>query len=93
MCQDDKGNIILASWQDGGSCIHIINTGKSSWKYDYEELMPKGNIKRIMDYTEVIRKELNNFKKTVWQREPVCVTGFEKNNIDDSEVIINNKSL
>lgn len=93
MCQDDKGNIILASCQDGGSCIHIINTGKSSWKYDYEELMPKGNIKRIMDYTEVIRKELNNFKKSVWQREPVCVTGFEKNNIDDSEVIINNKSL
>lgn len=23
----------------------------------------------------------------------MCVTGFEKNNIDDSEVIINNKSL
>lgn len=93
MCQDDKGNIILASCQDGGSCIHIINTGKSSWKYDYEELMPKGNIKRIMDYTEVVRKELNNFKKPVWQREPVCVTGFEGTKEPIFEELDDSKSL
>ena len=76
MCQDDKGNIILESCQDGGSCIHIIDTGKSSWKYDYEDLMPEGNIQRIMDYTTEVRKQLKNFRKPEWQREPVCVTGI-----------------
>lgn len=94
MWQDDKGNIILASCQDGGSCIHIINTGKSSWKYDYEELMPQGNIQRIMDYTKLIRKNLKNFKKPDWQREPVCVTGFEGTKdpifqeLDDSKSLV-----
>ena len=94
MWQDDKGNIILASCQDGGSCIHIINTGKSSWKYDYEELMPQGNIQRIMDYTKLIRKNLKNFKKPDWLREPVCVTGFEGTKdpifqeLDDSKSLV-----
>lgn len=93
VCQDDKGNIILASCQDGGSCIHLINTKKSSWKYDYENLMPQGNIKRIMDYTRVVRKELKQFDKPAWQRDPVYVIGFEGNNEPIASKLDKSKSL
>ena len=56
--------------------------------------MPQGNIQRIMDYTKLIRKNLKNFKKPDWLREPVCVTGFEGTKdpifqeLDDSKSLV-----
>ena len=88
-----NGLILLASSQDGGSCIHIIDTKNNKWKSAFENLRPIGKIKRMRDYATKVRKELKNFKKPKYQRDPVKVVGFEGTNLPIYKTLGKSKSL
>ncbi|MDZ8117822.1 PQQ-binding-like beta-propeller repeat protein [Pontiella agarivorans] len=73
MCKDTDGRFILASAQSGGSCIHIIDPRQSSWKSEYEELTPPGKIEAILANTATARRQLANFEKPEYERDPLPV--------------------
>ncbi|QBG46445.1 hypothetical protein EGM51_03175 [Verrucomicrobia bacterium S94] len=70
----DKNLIILASAQSGGSCVHIINLDSSDWKTAYENLMPPGNIREMIEKTAQARQQLKSFKKPDWETDRPVVT-------------------
>ncbi len=74
---DKSGNLILASSQDGGSCIYVFDTNAKGWQKSYEKLVPKGKIAAILEQDAVVRKQLANFKKPSWQRDPVKVVDLD----------------
>ena len=65
--------IVLASCQSGGSQIHILDTGHSNWKTAYQELIPEGKIKKIIDNTAQIRTNLASYVKPASQSNPVNI--------------------
>ena len=72
--KDSKNKqIILASAQSGGSCIHIINTEHKDWKKEISTLKPIGKIASILKNTEDFRNKLKSFEKPAYQREAVPV--------------------
>ncbi|MFI3322027.1 MAG: hypothetical protein R3Y50_05830 [Rikenellaceae bacterium] len=74
MCYDSDNNfIIFASAQSGGSCVHIINLNNPKWKAQYENLVPKGKITKILNNSEKAKLELESFKAPEYEREPLPV--------------------
>lgn len=67
------GNVILASSQSGGSCIHIIDTYHNNWISEFEKLEPKGKIAKIIDNTKAIQKKLSTYKKPEYQNNSQLV--------------------
>lgn len=67
------GNIILASNQSGGSEIHIIDPSNSSWKTEFVKLKSPGKTQSILDNTAKLTKQLADFKKPQWERQPLSV--------------------
>ncbi|NJB83562.1 outer membrane protein assembly factor BamB family protein [Wenyingzhuangia aestuarii] len=65
----NSNQIIFASSQSGGSQIHIMDTGNPDWKTAYQELIPTGKIKQILDNTAAIRTNLASYTKPSTQRE------------------------
>lgn len=63
--------IILASSQSGGSCIHIIDPTLDSWQTEYENLNPPGKIQSILDNSEALQTNLDTFTRPAWEREPL----------------------
>ncbi len=74
---DKSGNMILASSQDGGSCIYVLDTNQKGWQKSYEKLKPKGKIAAILEEDAIVRKQMANFKKPSWQRDPVKVIDID----------------
>ena len=71
-CRDKaSGKMILASAQSGGSCIHVIDLSNDEWTKEFEEFVPSGNIKKIMDNTAKIRNQVESFQKPSYEREPL----------------------
>ncbi|AZQ63912.1 hypothetical protein EI427_17275 [Flammeovirga pectinis] len=62
-----NGNILLASAQSGGSCIHIINTKVPSWKKEYIALQPEGKLAKVIQNTADFRTSIKSFKKGKWE--------------------------
>ncbi|NIJ44357.1 hypothetical protein FHR24_000796 [Wenyingzhuangia heitensis] len=71
ICSDEYGNIILASIQSGGSCVHILNTKDSKWKKAYTNFKPTGKIENILKNTTNIKNELAKFKAPKHERKPL----------------------
>ncbi|MGJ8642120.1 MAG: hypothetical protein ACSHX9_01825 [Luteolibacter sp.] len=99
MCKDPlSGRIILASSQSGGSCVHIIDTGNNAWKKSYENLNPPGKIQTILDNTAAARKQLENFSRPAYEREPLPVyflsekSGSELSKKVITDIQVNHKS-
>ncbi|WP_111708897.1 outer membrane protein assembly factor BamB family protein [Lutibacter citreus] len=66
--------IILASAQSGGSAIHILNTKIDGWKNSFLNIEPVGKIASILENTQKIRNNLENFEKPSWENsEPVIL--------------------
>ena len=64
MCKDPAtNNVILASSQSGGSCIHIIDTDNKNWKNAFKKLQPTGKIAQIIENTKNIKNNLDKFNK------------------------------
>ncbi|WP_052342974.1 hypothetical protein [Saccharicrinis fermentans] len=89
----DHGRFILASVQDGGSCIYMVDTRNPDWKSAFENMEPEGKIAKIMKNTRMVRENLEVFTKPSWQREPVKVVGFEGLDLPIAARLIDSKSL
>ncbi|WP_010135928.1 PQQ-binding-like beta-propeller repeat protein [Ochrovirga pacifica] len=62
--KDEKNNqMIMASAQSGGSCIHVFDLNSEVWKKDYQQLEPKGKIATILENTQQIKKQLKAYQK------------------------------
>ena len=80
MWKDEKtGNIVLASAQSGGSCIHIINTENKNWKTAYSNLEPKGKIAKILKNSKSLRTNLKKYKASNNERKPLPVYFMSEN--------------
>ncbi len=90
---DKSGNMILASSQDGGSCIYIFNTNIKGWQKSYESLVPEGKIAAILEEEASVRAQVAKFKKPSWQREPVKVVDFDALGFSSVAHMNNKKSL
>lgn len=74
MCKNpETDQIVFASAQSGGSCIHIIDTQDPSWKKAYEDLTPPGKIATILKNSAAVKKDLATFRKPQWERNPLPV--------------------
>ena len=60
--------MILASSQSGGNAIHVIDYTNPNWKTAYRNLDPPGNIQVILDNTQAVRDNLENYTAPSWQR-------------------------
>ncbi|MEN6363428.1 MAG: hypothetical protein ABFC90_12440 [Bacteroidales bacterium] len=78
------GKIILASNQSGGSDIHIIDTTNPNWKSEFVKLKSPGKTQSLLDNTAVVNKEMSNFKKPDWERNPIPVYLLHENSTDIS---------
>ena len=87
---EETGNIILASSQSGGSCIHIINTKNENWKKEFENLQPKGKIEEIITNTKSIRDNLKKFEKPAIQSKSQSVYLMTES-VPDSELALKNE--
>ena len=88
---DKSGNMILASSQDGGSCIYVFDTKEAGWQKSYESLVPQGKIAAILDEESSVRAQLAKFKKPSWQRDPVKVLDLDAFGLS-SVAHLNNKA-
>ncbi|MBK1875964.1 PQQ-binding-like beta-propeller repeat protein [Pelagicoccus mobilis] len=61
------GKLILASSQSGGSCIHIVDVEKKNWKREFAQLEPPGSIRSILENTERLHSQLDEFTKPDWE--------------------------
>ncbi|UMB61741.1 hypothetical protein MHL31_05920 [Lutibacter sp. A80] len=84
------GNVILASAQSGGNCIHIINTEQKKWKKEFQNLAPKGKISEIIKNTNTIRKYLKNYKKPLNQNTSQSVYLMTES-VPESELTLKNE--
>ncbi len=69
--------LLVASSQDGGSCIYVIDTKDRDWMQSLANNEPRGKIAKIKDREIEVRKSLATFKKPTYQRDPVQVIGYE----------------
>lgn len=72
-------NIILASSQSGGSCIHIVDTKNSNWKMAFAALVPTGKIETILANTALVKTNLQTFVKPSWERATLPVWFMSEN--------------
>ncbi|WP_172665849.1 PQQ-binding-like beta-propeller repeat protein [Flammeovirga sp. OC4] len=80
--------LLLASAQSGGSCIHIIQLDHKSWKKDFANLVPKGKIRKILDNTANFRNAIQTFESSKWDGKGEDVYFLtEKVNDGNEEVI------
>ncbi len=73
-----SGRVLLASSQDGGSAVHVIDTSVSTWKQEAAHLDPPGKIRTIMANHAAIRAQHESFVRPAWERAPdeiLCVGG------------------
>lgn len=75
--KDGDDNIILASSQDGGSAIHVINIQHTDWKTEFASLVPPGKISKILASTQTYRNNLNSFVKPTWETDGNIVYSLE----------------
>lgn len=75
----ENDNIILASSQSGGSCIHIIDTKNSNWKAAFAALVPTGKIETILANTAKVKTNLQGFTKPAWERATLPVWFMSEN--------------
>jgi len=90
---DKNDKTLMASSQDGGSCIHIIDTKNDDWKEEYKSLEPIGKIAKIKNSTRKIREDLSSYIKPSWQRDPVKVIGFEGRSLPIASKLTGSESL
>ncbi|MGY5352184.1 hypothetical protein ACXGQW_06440 [Wenyingzhuangia sp. IMCC45533] len=88
--KDADENIILGSSQDGGSCIHVINMQNDGWKTEFANLVPPGNISKILANTQTYRNNLNGFTKPSWETEGKIVYSAEGSDNPVAQSITNN---
>ncbi|CAA6676284.1 MULTISPECIES: PQQ-binding-like beta-propeller repeat protein [unclassified Lentimonas] len=69
----ETGDIILASAQSGGSCVHIFNITAPNWKTEFTELTPPGKISTLLANTQTARTQLAAFTAPSWERAPLPV--------------------
>ena len=69
MWHDEVNNrILLASSQSGGSAIHVIDYTNPNWKNAYVNISPPGKIQDILNNTQEVKNQLENFTKPNWER-------------------------
>ncbi|MCW2118795.1 PQQ-binding-like beta-propeller repeat protein [Flavobacterium sp. 7A] len=83
------GNIILASNQNGGSDIHVIDPSKPDWKLGYKNITSPGKIQTILDNTAALTTKLNTFVKPSWERNPIEVNLLYDNTIGLNTTLYN----
>ncbi|ANQ51616.1 hypothetical protein MY04_4274 [Flammeovirga sp. MY04] len=81
--QDRTSNkLILASAQSGGSCIHVIDLSNDEWADEFEEFVPSGNIKKLINNTSKVREQVLAFQRPNYERVPL-ETFFMSDTKDD----------
>jgi lambda-carrageenase len=68
-----SGELLLASAQSGGSCIHVIDPSVPDWKDGFKALDPPGKIRTIKANTAKAFGHTKRFKAPEWERDPVPV--------------------
>ncbi|WP_168565900.1 PQQ-like beta-propeller repeat protein [Crateriforma spongiae] len=68
-----NGQLILASAQSGGSCIHLIDVSQPGWEQVFQQIAPPGKIQAILDGSKAICEQLTHFRRPAWEREPLPV--------------------
>ncbi|WPR71405.1 hypothetical protein SLW70_15935 [Flavobacterium sp. NG2] len=64
------GKIILASNQNGGSDIHVIDPSSTDWKTKYINISSPGKTQQVLTNTTSLETQLNGFVKPSWERNP-----------------------
>ncbi|ANQ51610.1 hypothetical protein MY04_4268 [Flammeovirga sp. MY04] len=82
------GNIILASAQSGGSCIHILHLDNPSWEKGYKNLEPKGKLSKLLKNTADFRSTIQSFEKPKWEGKGQDVFFMTEKITDGNEEII-----
>ncbi|WP_298488113.1 WD40 repeat domain-containing protein [uncultured Maribacter sp.] len=90
MWKDNEGNIVLASIQSGGSEIYVINLKDKNWKQAYENLEPKGKVKKILANTKEVREQLKDFKSPEEERSPLPVYLMSESIPEPIKGLVNN---
>ncbi|MFI3322694.1 MAG: hypothetical protein R3Y50_09250 [Rikenellaceae bacterium] len=93
VCPLGEGKIALASSQDGGSGIYIVDTWQEGWEDAFKALEPVGKIAAIKKSFAIVEQNLQNFKKPQWQREPVQVVGCEGIGLPRTDKFSNDAAL
>ncbi|WP_075601941.1 PQQ-binding-like beta-propeller repeat protein [Saccharicrinis aurantiacus] len=75
--KDSEDRLILASSQDGGSAIHIIDTKYENWKDEFSKLSPPGKIAKIYENEGICRANLAAFEKPSYQKNSNTVYCLE----------------
>ncbi|MCM2373565.1 hypothetical protein [Aporhodopirellula aestuarii] len=69
----EKSNVVLASAQSGGSCIHVLDLKNDAWKQEFVELEPPGKIAAILKASDLVRQRTRAFERPSWERDPLPV--------------------
>lgn len=73
MCLGKDNKILLASAQSGGSSINIIDPYAEGWAEAVAELVPDGNIARILESSANLREDLDKFTRPSWESDSETV--------------------
>ncbi|MEM0965850.1 MAG: PQQ-binding-like beta-propeller repeat protein [Verrucomicrobiota bacterium] len=69
----DKGRILFASAQSGGSAIHVVDTMSPYWMQNLRDLDPPGKMRKMKANYADIRKQVNEFVRPSWERVPQTI--------------------